>query len=87
MDRKCQPEIRASPQGTPCPSGPSPSPCRCHSFSVKATAQAPSQPPRGQSLVKVPQCLLVHRPSSAHPSAPCPAHPAGLLENPIPALT
>ena len=60
---------------------------RCHCFSVKATAQAPSPPPRGQSLVKVPQCLLVHRPSSAHPFCPRrPVHAEGLRENPTPAL-
>jgi hypothetical protein len=33
--------------------------------SQKATAQAPRPPPCGQRTVKAPQCLLVHRTSSA----------------------
>lgn len=33
--------------------------------SQKATAQAPRPPPSGQRPVKAPQCLLVHRTSSA----------------------
>lgn len=81
---KCQPRIRACFSTGPLhPATPVLHLDRCHFVSVKATAQAPSPIPRGQSLVKVPQCLLVHRSSSVHPFCPRrPVHAAGLRENP-----
>lgn len=39
---------------------------RCHFF-LEGLCPGPRPPLRGQRLVKAPQCLLVHRTSSAHP--------------------
>lgn len=63
---------QASPESPCIPQGSVLHLSRCHFFSV-ATAQAPSPPPSGQSLVKVPSaslCINLPRPTHFCPRSP-----------------
>lgn len=80
------PERSLSPQGLCIPQFPVLYLARCHFFFV-ATAQAPSPPPSGQSLVKVPSASLCKNlPPPTYLCPRSPVHSAGLHRNPTPVL-